>query len=72
MSWNYRLIKHKDGLVGLHEVFYDEQDNPKAYTKFAVFYGDDVEDVLREMRNALNDSENQAVLLAIDFEKKKP
>ena len=30
MTWNYRIIDHGDWL-GLHEVYYDKQGNPRSY-----------------------------------------
>ena len=33
MSWNYRIIKYKDGSgFGLHEVYYDKSGHPYAMT----------------------------------------
>lgn len=36
MSWNHRMLAHqlKDEIVfKIHEVYYDENNNPKLYTK---------------------------------------
>lgn len=34
MSWNYRIVKYKDGSgYGLHEVFYDDNGVPSGMTK---------------------------------------
>jgi len=59
MSWNYRIILHKAGHVkdnpkikwdeylALHEVFYDENENPKGATEKPVeIVGDEGKDSL--------------------------
>lgn len=49
MSWNYRVLKTKDGdddLYQIHEVHYDKQGNVESYTKEGVTVtGNDIEDV---------------------------
>jgi len=49
MSWNYRVLKTKDGdddFYQIHEVHYDKQGNVEAYTKEGVTVaGNDIADV---------------------------
>ena len=33
MSWSYRIVRHRDGTLALHEVYYDEGGRPYAYTE---------------------------------------
>lgn len=34
MVWNYRLVKKaEDGCIGVHEVYYDENDKPAYMTQ---------------------------------------
>ena len=43
MSWNYRVLRYKDGCVGIHEVYYDEDGRPEGCTERPVGpVGDDV------------------------------
>lgn len=60
MSWNYRLLKMKDGeddFYQIHEVYYDKQGKVKGYTKEGVTVaGNDIADVkwvLMEMLSCL-------------------
>jgi len=44
MSWNYRVIRHKDkewAVLTIHEVYYDADGNPNGVTESAIAaYGD--------------------------------
>ena len=31
MSWNFRIIRHADDTVSIHEVFYDDKETPRVY-----------------------------------------
>ena len=33
MSWNYRIVKYRDGSFGLHEVYYDADGKPRSMTE---------------------------------------
>jgi hypothetical protein len=32
MTWNYRVLRHPDGHLALHEVYYDKAGKPISYT----------------------------------------
>lgn len=45
MTWNYRIIKYKDGSgYGLHEVFYDKSGRPAAMTVDPINFSTDSEE----------------------------
>ncbi len=61
MSWNHRLLAHKDGedyYYQIHEVYYDEKGKPNGYTERGISVGGDnlegVNWVLDRMRECLN------------------
>lgn len=75
MSWNYRLITHKDerqgyGWIGLHEVYY-EDGKPSAYTSDAIGFRGDIEDgpegVIEALEMALRDAKKAPPLDESDF-----
>ena len=48
--WNYRVMRHADGSVAIHEVHYDDNGEPHAWTLEPTgFSGDSIE----ELRSAL-------------------
>lgn len=54
MSWNYRVVRYKDGSgFGVHEVYYDGDGKATQMTERAVgFVGESVEEVSAAMRKA--------------------
>lgn len=45
MSWNYRVVKYRDGSgYGLHEVFYDDEGKAYAMTERPVGFACDPEE----------------------------
>ena len=45
MTWNYRAVKI-DGWYGIHEVHYNEDGSPRAYTEHAVrVTGEDLDEI---------------------------
>jgi hypothetical protein len=32
MTWNYRIVRRRDGTYGLHEVYYDDNGEPDYMT----------------------------------------
>jgi hypothetical protein len=45
MSWNYRIVRYRDGSgFGLHEVHYDRDGQPRAMTEQPTSFACDVED----------------------------
>ena len=58
MNWNYRVIRHHNSHTGgtgdvwfaVHEVYYDESDNPVSITERPVApQGQTLEEVLKDM-----------------------
>lgn len=68
MSWNYRLMKHKeqkpeDTWYAVHEVFYTGEGKIWAWTEDPVtFIGDSKEEVIRILNMVKRDIENQEIL----------
>lgn len=67
MAWNYRVVRYEasgEMLVGLMEVFYDEEGKPKGYGLASVLHWtsiDELRGTLDLMRKALDAPE-----LAVD------
>ena len=60
MSWNHRLLAHKDGdemYFQIHEVYYDKEGKPDGYTANGVSVGaeslDGINWVLDKMKECL-------------------
>lgn len=52
-GWNYRVLRYKDGGLGIHEVFYTD-GKPASCTEDPVgIVGDDLEEMQREAQNML-------------------
>lgn len=68
MSWNYRVIRHEDGTLALHEVYYDEAGTPVMYTvepaNFAVDADEGLSDLIAALETALRDAKERPVLNA--------
>jgi hypothetical protein len=61
MSWNHRVLVHKDGddiWFSIHEVYYDEKETPESYTSNGVSVGGnsikDLSWTLDKMKKCLN------------------
>ena len=68
MSWNYRVVK-KDGLLGIHGVYYDEKNNIRsADVDPNAPFGEDLE----ELRSRLELMIESLAEEIIDFETLKP
>lgn len=51
MSWNYRLIRHTDRSVGIHEVYYNSRGRVCAWTANPVrVVGDSAAEVRTDLR----------------------
>lgn len=73
MSWNYRLVRHTQGddsYITVHEVYYDDDGNPKAYTIDAVSPGGETLDELRDDLILYLQAFGKGVLDADDIVKK--
>lgn len=49
MTWNHRVVRYKDGSLGIHEAFYDEgEEVPHSITKEGVtVHGEDFTDLVK-------------------------
>ena len=63
MSWNYRIIRHppskykvgdkefdREEYLAIHEVYYDDEDNPNSMTVSEIVTGDEGEDSLASLK----------------------
>jgi hypothetical protein len=64
--WNYRIIRYKNGAFGLHEVYYNDDDEPVMKTDQPTTFGSDedegVEGITSMLERALNDARERPVL----------
>jgi hypothetical protein len=48
--WNYRVLRHTDGSIAIHEVHYDDSGKPHACTEEPTgFAGDSLEELRSEL-----------------------
>ena len=75
MTWNYRIIRHADGHLALHEVVYDDDGNPETMTDRATDFVSDADEgrdeIIRSLENALDDARKLSVLDVGIFSKDK-
>ncbi|MCX8281771.1 hypothetical protein OSJ77_16375 [Phyllobacterium sp. 0TCS1.6C] len=71
MTWNYRILRHENGDLALHEVYYDEKGQPKAYTEQPISFFSDAEggpeEIVGSLERALRDAKERSVLDVSDF-----
>ena len=69
--WNYRVVEvryDRETLYELHEVYYDNDNNPVARTSEAPgFAGEDLMELIRSLQLALNDAQMRTILSDDDF-----
>lgn len=69
--WNYRVLRHEDGSLALHEVFYDSAGRPASYTSepvgFAAHPEEGVLAIESSLEMALKDIRQAPVLTPADF-----
>jgi hypothetical protein len=69
MSWNYRILRHQDGTLALHEVHYDQHGRPRAYTaeptRFVVDADEGAEGLRASLERALHDARTRSVIDAV-------
>lgn len=76
MSWNYRVIKHKDKLYGtyygLHEVYYHKKEI-YAWSEDPMVVGDTVEEIKHTLELMLSDfkKSHKDIVDSNMFDKKK-
>jgi hypothetical protein len=67
MSWNYRLVRYRDGSgYGLHEIFYDDDGQPTGMTEQPISFScdrneDAVKEISEALKLALNDVTNRPI-----------
>ena len=66
--WNYRLVQYKDDQgFGLHEVYYDDADQPWGRTDGPATFGCDSEEgpegIIKSLEMALNDAKTRSILV---------
>lgn len=69
-TWNYRLVKYKDGCgYGVHEVYYNLAGQPTDMTENPVGFTEDTpEQVFTQMETALKDARERPILDLDTFE----
>lgn len=71
MSWHYRILRHSDGSLALHEVYCDAKGRPNRYTTnpacFAADAAEGAEGIVSALRHALSDAMNRPILDAGEF-----
>ncbi len=76
MTWHYRVLRHKDGCLALHEVYCDETGQPDGCTVEPVHIGahpdEGLAGVIGSLEMALKDARERPVLDYAQFEKRKP
>lgn len=72
MSWNYRVLRHEDGRLAVHEVFYDEAGRPRSHTARPVCFSVEAEEgvtaLVRSLLRAARNARTLPVLARGDFE----
>jgi len=70
MSWNHRILAHKDGdgmYFQIHEVYYDKDGKPDGYTANSVSVGAESLDGINWVLDKMKECTNKPILLADDF-----
>jgi len=44
MSWHYRILRHPDGILALHEVYCDGAGRPNRYTEQPISFAVDADE----------------------------
>lgn len=72
MSWNHRLLAHKDGddmYFMVHEVYYDKEGNPVSYTTNGVSIGGNDLEGVQWVINKMIESTKKPILSVENFPK---
>jgi hypothetical protein len=66
VTWHYRILRHLDGTLALHEVYCDEEGRPNGYSErpisFAVDADEGADALVDAMKMALHDAINRPIL----------
>lgn len=49
MTWNYRVMRHADGSIAMHEVYYDDNGKPEHWSKEPTTFIGDGDDALEQL-----------------------
>lgn len=70
MSWNYRVLRHLDGSLALHEVYY-RKGKPVSFTLNPVCFGIDgdegLQGLIASLEMALRDARERPILDVASF-----
>jgi len=65
-TWHYRILRHEDGALALHEVYCDEAGEPTRCTVNPVSFGADADEgrdgVVQSLTRALRDARERPIL----------
>ena len=70
MSWNYRLLAHKDGedvFLQIHEVYYDEEGKPHSYTENGVTVSGESLECVKWVLSKMKKCTNKPILSVENF-----
>lgn len=71
MSWHYRVIRQPDGMLGLHEVYCDDDGRPHSFTAEPVGFVSDADEgldgLIVSLERALRDARERPILDAASF-----
>lgn len=66
MTWHYRILRHPDGTLALHETFCDAEDRMTSYTarpvSFVVYADEGREALIQSLQRALRDAIERPIL----------
>jgi len=72
MPWNHRVLRHPDGHLALHEVYYDKAGKPINYTAnpihFAVDEDEGLPGLISSLELALRDAKERPILDLLEIE----
>lgn len=75
-GWNYRVVRHPEGWMGIHEVYYGDGGEPCGCTADPVtFLVDDeegVEGLIGSLQRAVHNAQTRPILEAAAFPWNKP
>lgn len=66
MSWHYRVLRHSDGHLALHEVYCDADGRPNGYTERPIGFVANEEEglsgIVQALEMALKDARERPIL----------
>lgn len=65
MTWNYRIVRYKNGCYGLHGVYYDDAGKVQSMDEEAMVESDSEEGkagIIASLTTALEDAMNRPIL----------